>query len=55
MRLSEILKENKELKSTSSHMERTVDELAEEKGALSSQVIMSSYASYSLRLFIFIF
>ncbi len=38
MRLNEILKENKDIKNTSSLMERKVDELADENGALSSQV-----------------
>uniref|UniRef100_A0A1A7ZJM1 Nuclear mitotic apparatus protein 1 n=1 Tax=Nothobranchius furzeri TaxID=105023 RepID=A0A1A7ZJM1_NOTFU len=38
VRLDEILIENKELKSSSALMERKVDELAEENGALSSRV-----------------
>lgn len=38
MRLSEMLKENKEFRSSSSLMERKVDELLDENGALSSQV-----------------
>ncbi|MEQ2309438.1 hypothetical protein AMECASPLE_038663, partial [Ameca splendens] len=38
MRLNELLKENKDLKNTSLHMERKVDELAGENGALSFQM-----------------
>lgn len=38
MRLNEILKENKEFRSTSSLLEHKVDELTEENGLLSSQV-----------------
>lgn len=38
MRFNEMLKENKDFKSTSSLMERKVDELSEENGLLSSQV-----------------
>lgn len=38
IRLNEMLKENKDFKSTSSLMERKVDELTEENGILSSQV-----------------
>lgn len=38
MRLDEMLKQNKDFKSTSSLMERKVDELTEENGVLSSQV-----------------
>lgn len=40
MRLNEILKENKEFRSTSSLMEHKMDELTEENGILSSQVRM---------------
>lgn len=39
MRLNEMSKQNKDFKSTSSLMERKVDELAEENGVLSSQVM----------------
>lgn len=39
MRFNEMLKQNKDLKSTSSLMERKVDELTDENGALSSQVM----------------
>lgn len=38
MRFNDMLKQNKDLKSTSSYMERKVDELSEENGVLSSQV-----------------
>ncbi|TKS81155.1 Nuclear mitotic apparatus protein 1 [Collichthys lucidus] len=38
MRFNEMLKQNKDLKSTSSLMERKVDELTDENGALSSQM-----------------
>ncbi|KAI3354367.1 hypothetical protein L3Q82_018890 [Scortum barcoo] len=38
MRLDEMLKQNKDFKSTSSLMERKVDELTEENGVLSSQM-----------------
>lgn len=40
MRLHEILKENKEVRSTSSLMEHKMDELTEENGILTSQVMM---------------
>lgn len=40
MRLNEILNENKDLKGTSSLMERKVDDLTEENGVLSSQVCL---------------
>lgn len=40
IRLNEILKENKDFKSTSSLMERKVDELTEQNGLLSSQVLI---------------
>lgn len=39
MRLNEMLKQNKDLKSTTSVIERQVDELAEKNGTLSCQVI----------------
>lgn len=39
IRLNEILKENKEFRSTSSLLEHKVDELTEENGVLSSQVL----------------
>lgn len=41
LRLNELLKEKKDLKSTSIYMERKVDELTGENGDLSFQVIMS--------------
>lgn len=40
MRLNEILKENKELSSTSSLMEQKMNHLTEENGVLSLQVII---------------
>lgn len=40
MRFNEMLKQNRDLKSTSSLMERKVDELTEENGVLSSQVMI---------------
>lgn len=42
MRLNEILKENKEFSKTSSLMERKMNELTEENGALSSQVVIQA-------------
>lgn len=39
MSFNEMLKQNKDLKTTSSLMERKVDELTEENGVLSSQVM----------------
>lgn len=38
-----MLKQNKDFKSTSSLMERKVDELTEENGVLSSQVMTHAY------------
>ena len=53
MRLNEMLKQNKEFKTTSSYMERKVDELAEENGALSSQVnnLQTFFCLINSRLF----
>lgn len=45
MRLHEILKENKEAKSTSSLLEHKMDELTEENSILSSQVMMLALLS----------
>lgn len=42
MRLNEMLKQNKDLKSTSSLTERKVDDLTEENGVLSSRVMKLS-------------
>lgn len=50
MRLNEMLKQNKDFKSTSSLMERKVDELTEENGVLSFQV-MTRANSFLLNLF----
>lgn len=47
-RLHEILKENKEAKSTSSLLEHKMDELTEENGILSSQVMMLALLSHAL-------
>ena len=38
-RLHEVVKQHNDLKTTSSHMERKVDELTEENGTLSVQVM----------------
>lgn len=53
MRLNEILKENKEFRSTSSLMERKMNELAEENGALSLQVVIQplSFLSFFIEYF----
>lgn len=45
MRLNEMLKQNKDFKSTSSLMERKVDELTEENGVLSFQVMTRANSS----------
>lgn len=45
IRFNEMLKENKDFKSTSSLMERKVDELTEENGILSSQVMTHAASS----------
>lgn len=45
MRLHEILKENKEAKSTSSLLEHKMNELTEENSILSSQVMMLALLS----------
>lgn len=42
MRLNEILKENKELSSTSSLMEQKMNHLTEENGVLSLQVMIQA-------------
>lgn len=44
MRHNEMLKQNKDFKSTSSFMERKVDELTEENGVLSSQVTTHAFS-----------
>lgn len=45
MRLHEILKENKEAKSTTSLLEHKMDKLTEENSILSSQVMMLAFFS----------
>lgn len=50
MRLHEILKENKEVRSTSSLMEHKMDELTEENGILTSQVMMLALRSLTLHI-----